>query len=69
MDAESGELITIDTSNSWFKENYVKNDLSKKSELENWLKKTKVDYFEVYTHDSVMTPLIQYMRKREGRIR
>ena len=66
-DAETGELLTVDTSSAVFRhqyEDYIKNK-SERREAE--LKKSRVDRIDISTHEDIAGPLIQFFRRRNRR--
>lgn len=65
VDLETGKEIVIDTYDKKVRHLFSKEQGSKKAILMRQFRKSKIDYFEVSTKDSVVTPLIRYIRKRE----
>lgn len=66
-DAETGEIIWVDTSSK-----EVRNHFAKKSEyfvrkMQDTVKKSGVDYAEISTGEDYVIPLMKMFKKREGR--
>lgn len=69
LDAESGETVTLDAYSKGFKSRFEREQELQKKNFIKFLRKNKVDYFEVSTGGSPINPLVQYIRKRERNLR
>jgi uncharacterized protein (DUF58 family) len=69
IDAETDELIVLDTSDPKTRKFFEEDQILQTEQFVHLLRSYGVDYFEVTTHESVMSPLVRYMRKRERRLR
>ncbi|MFK7827533.1 MAG: DUF58 domain-containing protein [Oligoflexales bacterium] len=68
QDAESGEIISIDSSDPKVRESFAQRSKSEWQQLESFFKKNRIDYFVVDTKQSLVKPLVAYFRKREKRL-
>ena len=68
VDAETGELCVLDTSHAQVKKIFKENRKLSVEKLIKLLRSYKMDYFEVSTHESVISPLVRYMRQRERKL-
>ena len=68
QDAESGEIIAIDSSNPKVRESFTQSTKKEWQDLESFFKKNRIDYFVVDTKHSLVKPLVSYFRKREKRL-
>jgi len=66
-DAETGELLTVDTSSGIFRRQYEEYIKSRTNKREQELKKTRVDRIDINTHEDIAGPLIQFFRRRNRR--
>lgn len=66
-DAETGEIITIDTSSSRFRKAYQKRMAERRELREQQLKRAQVDRIDVDTHGDIAGPLVQFFRRRNRR--
>lgn len=64
QDAETGEIITIDTSSKNFREYFKKTILESQSQRDKNLRRTQVDKIEVSTVGDFTAPLISFFKKR-----
>ena len=69
VDAESGDTIVVDMGDKRVRKNFNKIQKQERSKQENLFRRCKVDFFNCYSSQSVIDPLIKYMHKRERRIR
>ena len=65
VDLETGRTMMVDTYSKKFREIFAQKRINEKESLLKEFKRNKIDYFEVNTKDSLVTPLIRYIRKRE----
>ena len=65
QDSETGECFSVDTSNP--KDMQALKDRAQKDffHLQTLFRKNKIRHFQVNTRDSVVTPLVSYIRQRE----
>lgn len=68
VDAETGERFVLDTNSSRVKKLFEENRTLSIKKLTKLLRSYKIDYFEVSTNESVISPLIRYMRQRERQL-
>lgn len=66
-DAETGEILTLDTSSHVFRKQYVAKMKSLKEERESLLKKAQVDKIDITTTEDFIDPVVAYFRKRNKR--
>ncbi|RMG82658.1 MAG: DUF58 domain-containing protein [Bacteroidetes bacterium] len=66
-DAETGELVWIDTSSPAFSQQLEKEFLKRKYETETIFKKAGVDYTYIGTHENYVKPLMNLFKRRELR--
>lgn len=66
-DAESGDLITVDTSDPVFQKQYREQNLQKIKQRDQELKKSNVDRVLVKTDSDFVDPLVQYFQARHRR--
>lgn len=66
-DAETGEEIMVDTSNSRVRKAYRARRLKRKAELKDKFLRSKIDAIEVHTNRSYVRPLINFFRRRMQR--
>jgi uncharacterized protein (DUF58 family) len=66
-DAETGEVVTIDTSSSRFRRDYQKLVAGRRELREQQLKRAQVERINVDTHGDIAGPLIQFFRRRNRR--
>lgn len=66
IDPESGEILTVDTSSPIFKRHYAQSFNVYKDQVNNELKKSRVDVIDVVNGEDFVQPLAQYFKKRNG---
>jgi len=66
-DAETGELMTVDTSSSGFRRLYKDTMENRKIIREKELQKSRVDRIQINTHEDIAGPLIQFFKRRNHR--
>jgi uncharacterized protein (DUF58 family) len=66
-DAETGEIILVDTGNKYFRDTLKKYSLKKMQQLDTLFSKTGVDMVKVYTGEDYVQPLMNMFKKRESR--
>jgi uncharacterized protein (DUF58 family) len=64
-DSETGERILVDSSHESVRRLYENAYQEEHKQLVDFLKKQRIDFFTLGTQESVVTPLIQYMQRRE----
>ena len=67
QDAETGEVIVIDTSSRKFRQQYSSNSRERSDELRNMLRSIGVDSIAISTDRPYMGDLIQFFHMRHGR--
>jgi uncharacterized protein (DUF58 family) len=67
QDAETGEIVTIDSSSSVFRRAYRAHIESNRESREKELRQAGVDCVDVVSGDDFVAPLITYFRKKNGR--
>jgi uncharacterized protein (DUF58 family) len=67
VDAESGQSLWVDTGSRKVREEYNRNRLEKSTELNNILKRSKVDSVELFTDESYVSPLMNFFKGRGKR--
>lgn len=68
QDAESGELICINSSDPKIQKAFTQASREDWQKLESFFKKNRIDHFVVDTDHSLVKPLVSYFRKREKRL-
>lgn len=63
-DMESGQRVTVDSSSTYFQEQYQQMIQNQKKQTEKQLKKSGVDYFYIQINEDIFKPLIQFMQKK-----
>ncbi|MCB0408283.1 MAG: DUF58 domain-containing protein [Bdellovibrionales bacterium] len=63
-DAETGEILTVDTSSNSFRKEYKKIMQEKREKREQQLRRAQVDRIDVSTHEDIAGPLVQFFRRR-----
>lgn len=66
-DAESGRRVLIDTSSKKVRMAYKKRSLKQKEEFREKLRRMKIDSVEVYTNESYVQPLMNFLTRRVQR--
>ncbi|MDA3906917.1 MAG: DUF58 domain-containing protein [Bacteroidales bacterium] len=67
-DAESGELIWVDTSSKEVRNHFAKNAKQFTERVRDIVKKSGVDLAEISTGEDYVVPLMKMFKKREGRL-
>jgi uncharacterized protein (DUF58 family) len=67
MDAETGKLIWIDTSDVKFRQEYMNRWNLRQTLLKDIFNKSNVDYIKILTDQSYIAPLKTFFKKRERR--
>jgi len=65
QDAESGEVITIDSSDASFREEFKKASKKKREERDRQLRSAQVDRVEINTNEDFVKPLIAFFKQRK----
>ena len=68
-DPETSEEIVVDTSSKSFRESFSRAQKEEKEKLSKEFRRNRIDFFEVSTSESPITPLVQYIRRRERTLR
>jgi uncharacterized protein (DUF58 family) len=68
-DAESGELLVVNTSDSTFRATFESRTDEARSVLERVFKKTRVDVIDIDTGQEYVEPLMRFFRERARRFR
>jgi len=63
-DMESGQKITVDSSSSYFQEQYCTMMKNHRKKTAQQLKKAGADYFHIQTNEDIFKPFIQFMQKK-----
>lgn len=64
QDAETGEMMTIDTSSTSFRENYLAEVKAQQEKRDRLLRQSQVDRVSINSSDDYVTPLVNFFRKR-----
>ena len=67
QDAETGEMIWIDTSRTETRKKYAMESLKKDSQLKEIFRRSGVDFTMLGTHQSYIQPLMNLFKRRETR--
>jgi uncharacterized protein (DUF58 family) len=67
-DAETGQQITVDTSDQLFRREWEQRKAKKEKELDRLFSRAKVDHIRVTTDQPYIVPLMQFFKARERRI-
>ena len=67
QDAESGEIITVDTSSSIFQKSYKRTASQTQEQRDLTLKRSRIDRIDVSSHGDFVQPLISFFKKRNCR--
>ncbi len=68
-DAETGEILLVDTGSADFRKHFMKEAQKEVSRLTKLFKRLRVDYLEILiqeNYDATILPLIQYFQKRSS---
>lgn len=65
QDAETGEVMTVDTSSPGFRENYEKEVLKRKEVRDKMLRQSQVDRVDVKSSNDYVDPLVAFFKKRK----
>jgi uncharacterized protein (DUF58 family) len=71
-DAETGEIILVDTSDEDFRKTFKKEAQKESSVLKRLFRKLRIDFVEIVIqpkYDDTIHPLLEYFRKRASKIR
>ncbi len=67
-DAETGEYIWIDSSNSKVRETYNQHWIERNKQLDSLLKRTGIDYVNISTREDYVKSLVSLFKKREHKL-
>lgn len=65
QDAETGEIMTVDTSSAGFRDDVQKNFMRKKEERDKALRRSQVERVDVKSSDDYVDPLVAFFKKRK----
>ncbi|UYL07452.1 DUF58 domain-containing protein [Bdellovibrio sp. SKB1291214] len=65
QDAESGEVLTVDTSSAGFRKEYEQAVLKRKESRDKLLRKSQVDRVDVKSSNDFVDPLVAFFKKRK----
>ncbi|MNJ96703.1 hypothetical protein D3C87_144330 [compost metagenome] len=65
QDAETGEILTVDTSSKGFREEYQKAVLKRKDQRDRQLRLSQVERVDVKSSDDYVNPLVAFFKKRK----
>ncbi|WP_413560429.1 DUF58 domain-containing protein [Bdellovibrio sp. HCB209] len=65
QDAETGEVLTVDTSSAGFRKEYEKAVLQRKEARDKLLRKSQVDRVDVKSSEDFVDPLVAFFKKRK----
>jgi len=68
-DAETGEIISVDTSDSYFRRQYGMQAEDLSTELEKAFSRMRIDFVQLTTGRDYFVPLTSFFKKRERRYR
>jgi uncharacterized protein (DUF58 family) len=71
-DAETGEIILVDTSDEDFRKTFKKEAQKESSQLKRLFRRLRIDFVEIVIqpkYDDTIHPLLEYFRKRASKIR
>lgn len=68
-DAETGEIISVDTSDSYFRRQYGMQAEDLSTELEKAFSRMRIDFVQLTTGQDYFVPLTSFFKKRERRYR
>ena len=66
-DAETGEVITVDTSSKEFRNQYESLMREKKVERDRLLRKAQVERLDISSNEDFVDPLIRFFQQRKKR--
>lgn len=66
-DAETGEIVTVDTSSKYFRRVYSEEMRKRKHVRDQMLLRSKVDCVEISTHNDFIDPFVKYFQQRHRR--
>lgn len=64
QDAETGDIMTLDTSSAAFREEYKRSRLQQKEQRDRLLRLSQVDRIDVSSSEDFVNPLISFFKKR-----
>ena len=68
-DAETGEMVLVDTSNRAFRQAYLEHTKTQRAQRDQIFRSINVDRIDVYTGQSYVEPLTIFFKERERRFR
>ncbi len=69
QDAETGQSLVIDTGDRSFRKAFLAHVQEDEKKRLEFFRRHKIDFFEVNTLGSTVVPLIQYINRRERRLK
>jgi uncharacterized protein (DUF58 family) len=67
-DPESGERLVVDTSDTFFKETFIKERSAEFENLKDFFKRAGIDHILIQTDKPYIIPLVNFFRQREKRL-
>ena len=65
QDAESGEIVTVDTGSVSFRKQFEQAGLKRKEARDRLLRRAQVDRIDVKSSEDYVNPLVAFFRKRK----
>ncbi|MNT75759.1 hypothetical protein D3C72_2146830 [compost metagenome] len=65
QDAETGEIVTVDTSSNAFKDNYERAVKKRKEDRDKSLRLAQVERIDVKSSEDYVDPLVAFFKKRK----
>ena len=65
QDAETGEVVTVDTSSESFRRRYAEKMQERKNERDRLIRKAQVDRVDIASNEEFVDPLIGFFQKRK----
>lgn len=66
QDAETGEIITVDTSSAAFRESLKRENERRREQRDKMLRQSQVDRVDIEASGNYVDPLIQFFERRKG---
>jgi uncharacterized protein (DUF58 family) len=64
-DAETGETMVVDTNDRRFRHWLKQAEEKRSKDLQGFMRRNKIDFFSIATHQDIVKPLASYLRQRE----
>lgn len=65
QDAETGQIMTVDTSNQAFRKSFTQHMMKRRESQEAELKRAQIDRIDIRTSEDFVGPLIQFFQRRK----